>query len=160
MTGKDAWVPRSGREEVAGCAWLPRLIDKARRQLESKRTGRDQLSPYMFGDNDFMDAKLLSFLKVSGSEVLDVLWGEPDDRAAAAEIVRRSGRTHEECASWSAEFQNSQRLPLAVFDANEGRRAPGLSTTLMRLCYNRILMPPVAWWYRRAERRGDREGGS
>ena len=33
------WMPRSWEAELAGCIWLPRILDKGRRILESERHG-------------------------------------------------------------------------------------------------------------------------
>ena len=151
-----AWMPRhAGREAAAGLVWLPRLIDKGRRVLEGEAAGRDLLHAggYLFGVNDPADGDLLRFLGLGNDDVLDVLRREPDDAAAAAELVRRSGRTPAACAAWSARTRRTSGLFLAMMDADEGRRPPGVSTTLLRLAYNGLVMPPGYLLYRRAERR-------
>ena len=150
----DNWMPRhAGRERAAGCVWLPRLIDKGRRVLESEAAGRDLLGDYHFGVNDAADAQLLRFLGMTNEDVLAVLRRHPDDGDAAAELVRRSGRTPAECAAWSARFVRRVGPFLAMMDADEGRRAPGAGTTALRLAYNRVIMPPTYVAYRWAERR-------
>ena len=148
------WMPRyAGREVAAGCVWLPRLIDKGRRVLEGEAAGRDLLGDYLFGVNDPADAQLLRFLGMANRDVLAALAQEPDDAAAAAELVRRSGRGPAECAAWSARFSRLNAPFLAMMDADEGRRAPGAGTAALRLAYNRVIMPPAYAAYRRAERR-------
>jgi hypothetical protein len=77
----------------------------------------------------------------------------PDDAAAAAELVRHSGRTPAECAAWSARTLRLGAPFLAMMDADEGRRPPGAGTTLLKLLYNGVVMPPTYPLYRRAERR-------
>ncbi|HEU5315766.1 MAG TPA: hypothetical protein VFX49_06615, partial [Chloroflexota bacterium] len=72
--------------------------------------------------------------------------------AAAAELVRRSGRTPAECAAWNARFSLLMGLFLAMIDADEGRRPPGWATTALRVAYNRVVMPPVYPVYRLLER--------
>jgi hypothetical protein len=148
-----AWTPRSGREALAGVAWLPRLLDKGRRRLAGERAGTDLLGAYLFGDHNFTDGQLLRFLRLTGDDVLAVLRREPDDAAAAAELVRRSGRTPRELAAWSARFGRTQGLFLAMMDADEGRRPPGPGTALLRGALNTLIAPPMAWLYRRAARR-------
>ena len=151
-----AWRPRhAGGEAAAGLVWLPRLLDKGRRVLEGEAAGRDLLHDggYLFGVNDPADGDLLRFLRLDNDAVLEVLRREPDDAAAAAELVRRSGRTPAECAAWSARTRRASALFLAMMDADEGRRPPGLRTTLLRVAYNGLVMPPGYLVYRRAERR-------
>lgn len=151
------WMPRSGREELAGCVWLPRLLDKARRKVEGERDGRDLLHPYLFGGIDPLDKELKTFLNTSDEAVLDLVRREPDDQRTAEELLRRSGRTPEECAAWSRRFRRKHALDLAVFDADEGRRTPGLTTTFLRLFYNYVFMPPI-YWLDRLDRRRARKG--
>jgi hypothetical protein len=149
-------MPRhAGREAAAGLVWLPRLLDKGRRVLAGEAAGRDLLHAggYLFGVNDPADGQLLRFLGLGNDDVLAVLRREPDDAAAAAEVVRRSGRTPAECAAWSARTLRTSGLFLAMMDADEGRRPPSVGTTLLRLAYNGLVMPPGYLVYRRAERR-------
>jgi hypothetical protein len=40
-----------------------------------------------------------------------------------------------------------------MIDADEGRRPPGTSTTLLKLIYNSVIMAPTYPLYRRAEAR-------
>jgi hypothetical protein len=150
----DSWMPRhSGRDIAAGCIWLPRLIDKGRRILEGEASGRDLLGTYLFGVNDPADSQLLRFLGMTNDEALEVLRQQPDDDEAAAELVRRSGRTPAECAAWSVKFSRQNGPFLAMMDADENRRPAGLGTTALRVVYNRIIMPPAYPIYRLQERR-------
>lgn len=151
-TSNTNWTPRSGREEIAGCVWLPRMLDKARRKVESERVGRDVLYPYIFGGIDPLDNELKAFLRTTDEDVLELVRREPDNQRVADELVQRSGRTPEECAAWSEAFRRKHAFDFATFDADEGRRAPGLTTTLLRVFYNYIVMPPVYWLVRRDER--------
>jgi hypothetical protein len=155
----DEWMPRhAGRERAAGCVWLPRLIDKGRRVLEGESTGRSLVGGYLFGVNDAADMQLLRFLGMTNEQVLEVLRAHPDDGEAAAELVRRSGRTPEECSAWSRRFGLVNGLFLAMMDADEGRRAAGPVTTALRVLYNRVIMPPVYVVYRFAEGRRAKAG--
>ena len=151
MTTEHAWTPRSGRDEAAGCVWLPRMVEKGRRKLATEASDGDVLGEYFFGDNDAMDKQLLGFLRQSDEDLLAALREEPDDGAAAREIVLHSERTPEECATWSARFLRRNAFFLALFDADEGRRPPGLGSTLLRTLYNRVLHPIFRWQYDRAQ---------
>ena len=75
---------------------------------------------------------------------------EPDDGAAAAELVRRSGKTPDECAAWSARARRRHGALLATLDAAEGRRPPGAGTTLLTLLHQRAGVAATAAGYRRA----------
>ncbi len=156
QAGEDpgTWRPRYGtRDAAAGCVWLPRMIDKGRRVLAGETAGHDLLGDYLFGVNDPADRQLLQFLGMANETVLAVLRQQPDDEAAAAELVRRSGRTSAECATWSAGFSRRNALFSTMIDADEGRRAPGMGTTALRLFYNWVLMPPTYPVYHFLERR-------
>jgi hypothetical protein len=156
---ESTWMPRhSGRDEAAGLVWLPRMIEKARRRLEGEVTGQDLLWPYMFGVNDPLDRQLLRFLGMKNEDVLEVLRHEPDDEAAAAEMVRRSGRTPAECAAWNARYLRFNAPFLAMMDADEARRPAGVSTSLLRWIYNHVIMAPSYPIYRRLERGGRTAG--
>jgi hypothetical protein len=149
-----AWRPRYGtRDGAAGCVWLPRLIDKGRRVLAGEAAGRDLLGDYLFGVHDPADRQLLQFLGMTNEAVLAVLRQQPDDGAAAVALVRRSGRTADECAAWSARFSRRNAVFSAMIDADEGRRAPGRGTTALRFVYNWVLMPPTYPVYHFLERR-------
>src|SRR5829696_5901479 len=113
--GSDEWRPRHAtRDRAAGLVWLPRLIDKGRRVLVGEAAGRDLMGDYLFGIHDAADAQLLRFLRMGNEDVLAVLRGQPDGAEAAAELVRRSGRTPAECAAWSVRFSLLMGLFLAM----------------------------------------------
>lgn len=144
----SVWLPRRWSEEAAGLVWLPRVLSKGRRKLEGEQAGKDLLSPYLFGQSDLTDSGLLKFLRANNTQVLDILRRQPDDDAAAAELVAHSGRTPAECAAWSAGFVRFRRPAgiLAMLDADEGRRAPGWTSMLLRVSYA-VLNAPIAWAY-------------
>lgn len=150
MAASDAetsvWLPRRWSDEAAGLVWLPRVLSKGRRKLEGEQAGRDLLSPYLFGQHDLTDSGLLRFLRANNAQVLDILRRQPDDDAAAAELVAHSGRTPAECAAWNAGFLRFRPPVLAMLDADEGRRAPGWTSTLLRVSYA-ALNAPIAWAY-------------
>lgn len=147
----NTWIPPSGRDAIGGCVWLPRMIAKARRIIETgaahKRAGE-----YIFGENDPADAKVLRFLGVSDGDVLDVVRTLPDDYAAALHLLSMSGKTPEECAAFSRRFNRAMMPFLAMIEADEGRRKPGAGTAFLRWFYNRVLMPPAYTFFRLKER--------
>ena len=85
------WMPRPWNVELAGCVWLPRLLDKGRRALESERQGKDLMNGYLFGDNDYADGKLLKFLRTSDVRVRDLLRETDDDKVVAEILIRENG---------------------------------------------------------------------
>jgi hypothetical protein len=125
-----SWVPRySGRDQLAGCKWLGRLIDKGRQYQAAGVTPGEMLGDYMFGDKDYMDANLLRFLGLNDVQVCEIIRSEPDDERAARRILERSGRTAARCAAFNRAFVRANGLFLAMMDADEGRCKPGLSAT-------------------------------
>ena len=90
----------------------------------------------------------MRFLGTKQDAVLELLRRGPDDDRAAEELVRRSGRTPQECATWSKQFLRKQRLLLALLDADEGRWPPDWRAAAVRWLYNRVLMPPLSWLHR------------
>lgn len=130
--------------------WLPRLFDKARRF--EQLGGDDRLiHGYCYGDNDFVDGKVLRFLHTDDATVSSLL-REHTDAEAARILVERSGRTPEECRQFSHHLKRS--LNNFVFmEADEGRLPPGFKTVGIRLFYNILLMPIFYSKFRRAERK-------
>ncbi|MGB8965177.1 MAG: DUF5069 domain-containing protein [Candidatus Cybelea sp.] len=150
-TGKGRWVPRSGSERFYGLVWLPRLIDKARRVAAS---GNSYLidHEYMFGENDFADGRVLRFLGLSSSDVLDAVRAERKDVLAAARIVAMSGKTPQECERFSRRFKLVMGPFLPMTDVDEGRKPPGPLTGLVRGFYNAVLVRGAVAVFRRSER--------
>lgn len=146
----NPWMPRSWREEIMGCVFLPRMLEKGRRVLEGKRQGRDLMNGYLFGDFDYADGMLLRFLRTNEARVLELLRNGQDDAAVAGTLISESGRTRPEIAAWSKRFRRINAVFTAMWDADEGRRKPGLGTSLLRGLYNGILMPPVYLAFRTA----------
>ncbi|MBC7542487.1 MAG: DUF5069 domain-containing protein [Candidatus Sericytochromatia bacterium] len=147
-----AWVPRNPRDRIARLVWLPRLLDKARRAAEGHSRGVDLMTPYMYGDNDYLDAKLLAFLKIRDRQVQQIVSEEPDDAQAAALLVAISGRTPDECRRWSERFLEVETFWLWLIDIDEDRiHPPGAEAG--RWFYNRILFPPVFSIYRHMQKK-------
>ena len=143
------WTPRSGLDTIEDVVWLPRLFDKGRRV---EQLGGDRLTcGYCYGDNDFIDGKVLRFLHTDDVTVSSLL-REHSDAEAARIIVERSGRTPEECRQFSQQLKRS--LNNFVFmEADEGRLQPGFKTTATRFFYNNVLMPIFYTKFRRDERK-------
>ena len=139
----ENWMPRSWNADLMGCVWLPRMLDKGRQVLESQRQGQDLMNGYLFGDLDYADGKLLKFLRTKDARVLELLRELEDDEAVARTLIREGGRSVDEIQAWGARFRTLNAPFIAMWNADEGRRAPGLGTTLLKLFYNVLLMPPV-----------------
>jgi hypothetical protein len=122
-------------------------LDKARRALEGQRRGVDLMTPYMYGDNDYLDAKLLAFLRVRDRHVLQVVGEETEDARAAEVLVALSGRSPEECRRWSERFLKWESPWLMMIDVDEGQQE-GTKAETTRWFYNRVLFPPVFAAYR------------
>jgi len=155
-----SWVPRySGGDQLAGCMWLARLIDKARRYEAAGLTPGEMLGDYMFGNNDYMDAKLLHFLGLQDAQICEIVRAEPDDERAAQLIVERSGKTPEQCAAFSRAFARGNGLFIAMMDADEGRGKSGFVPSLMKAAYNALIFPIGILMYRSSSRKQNRTGG-
>lgn len=142
------WMPRPWNDELAGCVFLPRMLEKGRRVLKSKREGRDLMNGFLFGDFDYADGQILGFLRTDENRVLELLRELDDDEAVAAALVRESRRSPGEIKAWSRRFRRINGLFGAMWDADEGRRAAGWGTSLLNGFYNRLMMPPVYLLFR------------
>ena len=142
MTVED-WKPSPWHAELAGLLWLPRMLDKGRRFVESERAGRDLMNGYLFGNSDFVDALLLRFLGTDDRRVRQLLQESTDDMAVAERLVRESHRTQAEIRNWNKRFRRWNAPFIAMMEADEGRRPPGLSTSIYRGVYRALILPPV-----------------
>lgn len=146
------WMPCSGLETVDGMVWVKRLVQKARRMLESERAGTDLMNGYLFGENDYVDGKVLRFLGIRDVFILDTVRGNPDDASAARTVLARSGRSPEELRAFGARLRKSM-AGFAFMEADEGRMPPGPLAWGIKFFYNRLLMPVVYAQFRWAGRR-------
>ncbi|GKS58579.1 hypothetical protein YTPLAS18_21060 [Nitrospira sp.] len=146
------WMPRRWNVELSGCLWLPRLLDKGRHLLLSRRDGQDLMNGYLFGDFDYADRQLLKFLRTNDAHVLSLLSDVDDDEAVATALIRESGRSPEEIQAWGKRFRTVNAPFIHMWDADEGRRKPGIGTWLLDKFYNCLMMPPVYVGFRIAER--------
>lgn len=147
------WIPCSWKDELIGCKWLPRLLEKGRRAIKSEQQGEDLMNGYLFGDHDVADAQLLKFLGTNDARVRKLLLETEDDEAVAQTLIAESGRSPEEIQAQNEAIYNKNAPFLAMMDADEGRRKAGLGTTLLRLFYNYGLMPPAYLVFRFQEKR-------
>lgn len=144
-------MPCSGREQIGGLVWLPRMIQKARRIVDTGAQGKE-VDQYIFGRHDPADAQVLRFLGISDEEVLDVVRAIPDDDAAALQLISMSAKTPAQCAAFSRRFGALMRPFLAMMDADEGRRKPGTLTSLLFWFYNSVVMPSSYVYFRGKQR--------
>ena len=152
-----SWVPRySGTDQLAGCMWLPRMIDKARRYEASGVAPGAMLGDYMFGNQDYMDAILLRFLGLEDTQICEVVHAEPDDERAARRIVELSGKTAADVAAFNRKLVRGSGLFMLMMDADEGRRKPGIGVNLMRAVYNTLIFPIGKLMYRSGPSRIER----
>ena len=147
-----SWMPCSGHESFNDLIWLPRMLQKARRYEESCAAKRDLMNGYLFGDSDFIDHRVLRFLRTGDAAVRAAVRAHARDDDAARVILQHSGRTAEECRAFSRRL----RLVFAGFvllEADEGRLPPGTVSNAIRFVYNRAIMPIGYMVFRRAERK-------
>lgn len=141
--GPVAWKPRSGRDRLAGCVWLGRLLDKAR------ATRNHTLGEYLFGKGDYLDGKLLHFLGLGDSDILEIVATEPSDERAARRVLARANKSPEDCVAFNRRFLRTYGPFLAMLDADEGRTRPTFATKLMTALYNLAVYPLGRALYRR-----------
>lgn len=149
------WIPRSGRDSIAGFVWLPRLLDKARR-CEASPTGR-LVDGYLYGDNDFIDKQLIMFLRTDDETISTLVRENADDADVARILVERSGRSQAECDTFNAAFRR-KNFNFVLVEADEGRLGPGFKATALKFIYNNMVMPIVYPMFKRDE--GKRNGRS
>jgi hypothetical protein len=143
------WSPCSPNETLEDLVWLPRLLQKARR---SQQMGSRLFDGYCYGENDAIDGQLLRFLNASDSDVCNCVNEFPDDAEAGRVLIRRSGRSPEECRKFSQGLRR-QFLNFAPIEADECRMQPGIKRTALQFLYNRIMMPFFYAMFRRAEQK-------
>lgn len=128
--------------------WLGRLIDKCRHfQAASLQPGQ-LLGEYMLGANDYLDSKLLRFLGLRDDRIAEIVRDEPNDDRAASRIIEASGKSAAECDAFNRAFAKSNALWLAMIDADEGKRKPGIGTSLLKSTYNSVIFPMALRKYR------------
>lgn len=125
--------PRSGFDRIDGYVALPRMLDKAR----MKRSDPNCL--YFALEASPLDAQVLAKLGLTGAQVTAWLDEGLDDEAIVQRVAAQAG--HADLAAreaWSSRFLLTSSLLLHMLDADEGRRAPGLATSLLQGASNAI----------------------
>ena len=143
------WVPCSGRASAAGLVWLPRLLEKARR-CEASQNGR-LVDGYCYGDNDFIDKQLMTFLRTDDATISTLVREHSDDTDVATILVGRSGRSPAECEAFAKKFSRNF-FDFVLLEADEGRLRPGPKATTLKFLYNTVMMPVVYRMFQRDER--------
>jgi hypothetical protein len=95
----------------------------------------------MFGRNDALDAIVLGFLGVSDDDVLAVIAQEPDSDQACLEIIRRSGKSPEECRNFSTFMSTNLDFGFKMLETDEGRHPGGFDTSFMLFVYRHLVLP-------------------
>ena len=141
------WFPRSGFERLSNCIFLGRVIDKARRKASGLPIGE-----YMYGDNDYMDSRVLGFLRAKAADMDSLVRSEPNDEIVARTLIERSGKSPKQIAFFSSRMLLIYAPIFAMFDADEGRKTSAPAKGLANF-YNRVLYPPFAKKYLEDEAR-------
>jgi hypothetical protein len=145
-----AWIPRSGRDSASGLVWLPRLLEKARRCASAH--GERLFDGYCYGDNDFIDKQLITFLRTDDATISALVREQQSDAEVARILVERSGRTAAECVAFNSSFRR-KNFDFVLLEADEGRLRPGVKSALLKFTYNSVIMPVVYGMFRRDERK-------
>jgi hypothetical protein len=146
------WIPRSGLDTIEGMVWLPRLLEKARRHEAGRAASADLMDGYLYGNSDYIDKQVLEFLRMGDTDVSAIVREQPDDAAAAAAIVARSGRSAAERGAFSARLRR-KLFDFVLLEADEGRLPPGIKRSTVRFLYNRVIMPVFYARFRADERK-------
>lgn len=123
---KPDLLPPSPFDQAGGLAWLPRLLEKARRA----RGGG--LGIYLLYEDSPLDSWVLAEWKVTGAQ-LDAWLDEGLDDAAIAERIGQAMGAPDEPAreAWSRSFSRRWGWFWRAIDADEGRLPDGLERTML-----------------------------
>lgn len=145
------WFPRSPFYRVSNCVFLARIIDKARRTVSGLPVGE-----YMYGDNDYMDSRVLKFLGLSASDLNAIVRVQPDDETVGRILIDKSRKSPKQIARFTLRMLLTYGVVFAMFDADEGRETGTLAKALAGF-YNHVIYPPFAKKFRRDEARIKRQ---
>jgi len=145
-----AWIPCSGRDSASGLVWLPRLLEKARRCASAP--GGRLVDGYCYGDNDFIDKQLITFLRTDDATISALVREQQSDADVASILVERSGRSPAECDAFNSTFRR-RNFDFVLLEADEGRLRPGLKSALLKFTYNNVIMPVVYRMFKSDERK-------
>ncbi len=110
------------------------------------------MAEYMYGDNDYMDSRVLKFLRASAADVNALVSTEPSDESVARTLVERSGKSPAQVARFNMRMLLLYGVVFVMFDADEGRKTDALAKLLARF-YNHVVFPPFAKKFARDEQR-------
>jgi hypothetical protein len=144
-----SWIPCSGRDSVAGLVWLPRLLEKARHCAASPN-GR-LVDGYCYGNNDFIDKQLITFLRTDDTTISALVREHPVDADVARILVEQSGHSPAEIEAFNTAFRR-KNFDFVLLEADEGRLQPGLKASILKFLYNGAVMPIFYPLFRRDER--------
>lgn len=144
-----SWQPCAANQTLEGLVWLPRLLQKARR---SEEMGSRIFDGYCYGENDFIDGRVLRFLNVSDANVCESVRQTHDDAQVARILIQQSGRSRAECEAFSTSLRR-KLLNFAFLDADEGRMPPGPKRSAWVFFYNKCMMPIAYAMFSRAEQK-------
>lgn len=106
------------------------------------------MGDYLFGEGDYLDAKVLRFLGVSELDVRNVVRSESNDEIAARTIVAKSGKTPADCEAFNQQFVRRNGLFLAMIQADEDGGPLPLKSKIMKAAYNLTIAPMGKIMYR------------
>lgn len=106
----------------------------------------------MYGDNDYMDSRVLNFLRAKAADLNALIVSQSSDDLVARALVERSGRSPRQIAAFNTRMLLVYGAIFAMFDADEGRKTGPLAKALAAF-YNRIIYPPFAKKFSRDEAR-------
>ena len=150
------WVPRSGRDAIAGLVWLPRLLENARR-CEASSNGR-LVDGYCYGNNDFIDKQLIAFLRTDDATISQLVREHPADADVANVLVARSGRSAAECEAFNTTFRR-KNFDFVLLEADEGRLS-GPKAAILKFLYNNVVMRIFYPLFERDERNRKTHAGA
>lgn len=111
------WLPRSPYAEVGGYVWLPRLLDKARRE--------STLGAFRAFDKSPIDQAALRGWRLDAATFRAWVAEGGSDEAFADRLAAHAGHDEASRRAWSRKFLRDWALAFAVIEADDGR-LPGL----------------------------------
>lgn len=124
---KAPWTPRSGKDEISGYVWLPRMLDKARHLMQGPSDG------YLALEDSYMDRLLLQHWKLKGDQIRGWVKEGLDDAAIAARIAAHAGEDEPARSAWSESFRQKYGIVLGLIDATEERVPAGVGGEVLRV---------------------------
>ena len=126
------------------------MLEKAR-HCEASPNGR-LVDGYCYGDNDFIDKQLITFLRTDDATISALVREHPADADVARILVERSGHGPAEIETFNTAFRR-RNFDFVLLEADEGRLRPGLKRTVLKFLYNNAVMPIFYPLFRRDERK-------